>query len=218
MIERFENEYPETRLPKPAATIVEPLSDDNATTSSLIHPTPTYPTLEPASPDAEELDDNADPLIRPASVSRRNSSPGLASRQAQEEGRMHRLGQRVKRDILHPETEDYAHGTTGTESPVQHLQDLRRRLDAFEGREIKDTVERLGPETVFDMIGATAEELSAWQHGDPEGFERIKEARGHALALYGDQNGGTGFPTKDPSPPQPHKGEGTNAQEEVNGS
>ncbi len=198
MIERFENEYPETRLPKPTTTTTDPLSDDNASTSSslehpsLIHPTPTYPGLEPASPDQEDIDDSTTPLIRPASISRRASSPSLASRQAQEEGRMHRFGQRIKRDILRPETEDYAHGTTGTESEAQYLQDLRRRLEAFEGGEIKERVERLGPEAVFDMIGATAEELAAWQRGDPEGFERIEEARGLALALYEDQKGGGG--------------------------
>lgn len=208
MIERFENEYPETRLPKPTTTNTDPLSDDNASTSSslehpsLIHPTPTYPGLEPASPDQEDIDDSTTPLIRPASISRRASSPSLASRQAQEEGRMHRFGQRIKRDILRPETEDYAHGTTGTESEAQYLQDLRRRLEAFEGGEIKERVERLGPEAVFDMIGATAEELAAWQRGNPEGFERIKEARGLALALYEDQKGGKGFPARVDSLPK----------------
>ena len=110
---------------------------------------------------------------------------------------MHRFGQRVKRDILRPETEDYAHGTTGAESEAQYLKDLRRRLEAFEGGEIKDRVETLGPETVFNMIGATAEELEAWERGNPEGFERIKEARGYALALYEDQKGGTGFPARE---------------------
>ena len=205
MIERFENEYPETRLPKPTTTPTETLSDDNASFSSspeqsttLIHPTPTYPSLRHATPDQEDIDDNAIPLIRPASVSRRNSSPSLASRQAQEEGRMHRLGQRVQRDILRPEREDYAHGTTGAESPpAQYLQDLRRRIEAFEGVELKDRVETLGPETVFDMIGATAEELAAWERDDPEGFERIKEAKGNALALYG-----SGFPTREDSLPK----------------
>ena len=109
---------------------------------------------------------------------------------------MHRFGQRIKRDILRPESQDYAHGTTGTEPEAQHLRDLRGRLEAFEGGEIKERVVTLGPETVFDMIGATAEELEAWERGDPDGFERIKEARGHALAIYGHQKGGSGFPTK----------------------
>lgn len=203
MIERFENEYPETRLPKPSTTTTETPSDDNVSASSsleqhpdLFHPTPTHPSFESASPDQEDIDDQTGPLIRPASVSRRASSPSLASRQAQEEGRMHRFGQRIKRDILRPESQDYAHGTSGTESEAQYLRDLRARLEALEGGEIKERVVTLGPETVFRMIGATAEELEAWERGDPEGFERIKEARGHALALYEDQKGGTGFPVK----------------------
>ena len=220
MIERFENEYPETRLPKPATTTADPLSNDNASTSSslehpntFIHSTPTYPALEPASPDQEDIDDNTAPLIRPASVSRRASSPSLASRQAQEEGRMHRFGQRIKRDILRPETQDYAHGTTGTESEAQYLQDLRRRLEALEGGEIKERVQRLGPEAVFDMIGATAEELAAWERGNPEGFERIKEARGHALALYEGKKGGNGFPKMGESLPK-EKGKEEEKEEE----
>lgn len=222
MIERFESEYPETRLPKPTPpTTADPLSDDNASTSSLEHPQPADLTFEPASPDPEDTDDNttnndhdqdrttSTPLIRPASVSRRTSSPSLASRQAQEEGRMHRLGQRIRRDILPPQTQDYAHGihpnpnpdpasTTdegegGTEQEARYLQDLRARLEAFEGGEISERVEALGAEAVFDMIGATAEELAAWERGDPEGFERMRQARGHALALYGGQKG---FPVR----------------------
>ena len=108
---------------------------------------------------------------------------------------MHRLGQRIKRDIL-PSVgvQDYAHGTTSADpEEARYLQDLRSRLEAFEGYEINERVEALGPEKVFDMIGATAEELSAWERGDPDGFERIKEARGCALALY---EGQKGFPAK----------------------
>lgn len=207
MIERFESEYPETRLPKPTLTTADPLSDDNASTSSsLEHPQPIFPTLELASPDPDDMDDNTNndndttttPLIRPASISRRPSSPSLASRQAQEEGRMHRLGQRIRRDILPPRTQDYAHGTAApTADEARYLQDLRGRLEAFEGGEISERVEALGPEAVFDMIGATAEELAAWERGDPEGFERMRQARGHALALYGgEKGGGMGFPVK----------------------
>ena len=199
MIDRFENEYPETRLTKPTTTS---LSDDNASTSLLEQPIPTYPALESISLDTEDMDENTTPLIRPASISRRPSSPSLASRQAQEEGRMLRFGHRVKRDILRPETEDYAHGTTGTEFQAQYMQDLRRRLEAFEGGEIKERVEVLGPDAVFDMIGATAEELEAWERGNPEGFERIKEARGYALAIYKDQKGGMGFPARAPALPK----------------
>ena len=190
MIKRFEDEYPETRL-HPLPTPDDTLSDNDITSSSPGHPSfienlaSDDPTTDQPSPDQE--DGTFTPLIRPASISRRPSSPSLASRQAQEEGRMHRFGQRIRRDILRPETMAIAHGSTGTEIEAQYLQDLRRRLESFEGSEIKERVERLGPEAVLDAIRVTAEELATWEAKDPEGFEKIKEAKGAALALYADQ-------------------------------
>ena len=196
MIQRFEDEYPETRLPKPTTT-ASPALYSNGSNSSLDPTTSTQPAdlpSNPASPDLE--DDHSSPLIRPSSLSRRNSSPSLASRQAKEEGRMHRFGQRIKRDILRSETQDYAHGTTGTEVEAEYLKDLRRRIENFEGSEIKDKVERMGPEAVYEAIGATAEELAVMEKDDPEGFAKIKEVRGAALALslYEEDR-------KSPSPP-----------------
>ena len=189
MIQRFEEEYPETRLPKPMTITPSPNFSPSCTsfaptTPSQATETDTSPS-DPASPDLE--DDLSAPLIRPSSLSQRSSSPSLASRQAQEEGRMHRFGQRVKRDILRPESEDYAHGATGTEVEADYLQDLRRRLESFEGSEIKDRVESMGPEAVYQALGATAEELAAMKKEDPEGWARMKEVRGAALTLFGDQ-------------------------------
>ena len=70
---------------------------------------------------------------------------------------------------------------------------------------------------MFDIIGATAEELSAWERGDPEGFERIKEARGHALALYEGQKGGAGFPARGDSLPKREDDAFPTREAEVNG-
>ena len=189
MIQRFEDEYPETRLPKPITITSSPNFSHSSTsldptTPSQATETDTSPS-DPASPDLE--DDLSAPLIRPSSVSQRSSSPSLASRQAQEEGRMHRFGQRVKRDILRPESEDYAHGTTGTEVEAEYLQDLRRRLESFEGSEIKDRVESMGPEALYQALGATAEELAAMKKQDPEGWAKMKQVRGAALTLFEDE-------------------------------
>ena len=41
----------------------------------------------------------------------------------------------------------------------------------------------MGPEAVYEAIGATAEELAVMEKNDPEGFAKIKEVRGAALAL-----------------------------------
>ena len=187
MIQRFEDEYPETRLSKPITVTPSPNISHSSIAFDLTTPSQATDTSlsDPASPDIE--DDLSAPLIRPSSLSRRSSSPSLASRQAQEEGRMHRFGQRVKRDILRPETEDYAHGTTGTEVEAEYLQDLRRRLESLEGSEIKDKVESMGPEAVYQALGATAEELAAMKKQDPEGWAKTKAVRGAALTLYEDQ-------------------------------
>jgi len=194
MIQRFEDEYPETRLaPTPAANL-DNLSENGSVSSSLENSSVIRPfsldtqLTEPASP--EEKDEI--PLVRPASLSRRSSltrrssSPSLASRQAQEEGRMHRFGQRLKRDILRPEGQDYAHGTTGTEIEAEHIQDIRRRLETFEGSEIKEKVLKLGPEVVYNAIGASTEDLAEMEKKDPEGFQHLLEVRKY-LALNQDE-------------------------------
>ena len=190
MIQRFEDEYPETRLS--TEPIPDTLSDNASISSSLEHSHAEASaledqTLDPAFPDPE--DDINDPLIRPASISRRASSPSLASRQAQEEGRMHRFGQQIKRDMLKPRTEDFANGTTGTatDDESEYMQDLRRRLESLDGSKIQESIKRLGPEAIFDAIEATAEELAVWEQKDPEGFRKIKEAQAAALKAYKDQ-------------------------------
>lgn len=188
MIERFENEYPETRLPRPATATNGPepsnLSSSLESTSFYLNPQSSNTDSIPSA----ELDDNdsAVPLIRPESLSRRASSPSLASRQAQEEGRMHRFGQRIRHDILRPETEDYAHGTTGTEVEADYLQDLRRRLEGLEGREIQEKMEKLGPDVMFEAIGATTEELVEWERKDPVGFQKVRDASAAAGRAYQD--------------------------------
>lgn len=130
--------------------------------------------------DAENEDDDDGSIRLP--LRRNGSDVSLASRQAQEEGLMHRFGQRVRRDILRPETLDHAHGTTGHEVEATHLQDLRRRLENLDGVEIREKMVRLGPDAIFEAIGATAKELAWLEEHDPEGLEAVKEE--HLAALY----------------------------------
>ena len=85
---------------------------------------------------------------------------------------MHRLGQQIRREILRPQSLDYAHGTDGLEGEASHLTALRERLESLEGREIVEKVERLGTEGVLREWGATVEEVRALE------MERRGEARG----------------------------------------
>ena len=155
MIQRFEDEFPETRLapaPTDHSTPISPtdelLSDPSLDASfvTTIHPAPLSNSA------AEDEEDGSVPLIRLASISRRASSSSLASRQAQEEGRMHRFGQRLRRDILRPQMEDQLHGTTGDEVEPEHIQKLRERLENIGSDELKARVEELGPEATMKVL------------------------------------------------------------------
>lgn len=105
---------------------------------------------------------------------------------------MHRFSYRVKRDLLRPQTLDYAHGTTGTEVEAQYLQDLRRRLESLDGEEIRERMERVGPDALYDAIGATKEELREWAErvGEPGGGERLERVREDAFRRFWEGRGG----------------------------
>lgn len=184
MIQRFEEEYPECRV---QTSMPQPERDDAPTSPERAsldeNPISTY---RKEAFGADEQDQLSPDGVRHASISRRSSDVSLASRQAQEEGQMHRFGQRMRREFLRPEMIDHAHGTTGEEEPeAEHLRQLRERLEQFPGEEIRQKMMELGPEGLFKAIGTTAEELKALEKKDP----RIKEGR--LMELY---NASNGFP------------------------
>ena len=184
MIQRFEDEYPETRLTPPLPTI-PPTTDAVSLNGSLYYTTTETTSVLSGSgensttltdPDPAILTEDDEEVIK-APLSRHNSDVSLASRALSlEEGRMHRFGQHLRRDILRPQTLDHAHGTTGNEPEAEHLRVLRDRLEGLGGAEIKEKVDRLGPDAVLREIGASAEELAALEKEDPEAFERFREA------------------------------------------
>lgn len=179
MILRFENEYPETRV-QSVNSPYKNFSEPGSTPSSLDH-TSVIATVKPdrrlSNSEPVYLEDSDPDEVHRAPISRRSSDISLASRQAQEEGRMHRIGQRVRRDLLRPQTLDYAHGTTGEETETEHLQLLRKRLENFGGDEIQETIARLGPEGIYDAVGATAEELFQLEWENPEGLRYFKDLK-----------------------------------------
>lgn len=177
MIQRFEDEYPETRLQPPT-----PQTDADATPPSPTHFPVGNSSLAYYRDEAFGTD-TEDPGSLHAPISRRDSDVSLASRQAQEEGRMHRLGQRMRREILRPQTLDHAHGTTGEEPEAEYLRELRERLERIPGDEIRQKFQELGPEGLFKAIGTTAEELKALGERDP----KIREGR--LMELYNMENG-----------------------------
>ncbi|KAI9812875.1 MAG: hypothetical protein M1827_004393 [Pycnora praestabilis] len=183
MVQRFEDEYPECRL-DPAAPPPQPLAfapNVVSRPSSFAHPSKIRntdnqaPNSDPTSAD-QALTDEEDEIRPP--LARHDSDVSLAGRAlTMEEGRMHRFGQQVRRDILRPQLKDYVHGTTGHEYEATHLQLLRSRLELLNGSEIKERVMKEGPDAVMDEIGASAEELRILEEEDPEAFEKFRDAQ-----------------------------------------
>ncbi|KAL8672365.1 MAG: hypothetical protein Q9168_003161 [Polycauliona sp. 1 TL-2023] len=156
MIQRFENEYPETRID--TTPFGENVQSKRASTDATAFMTPSGgdEVLSPSALDEDDLDSST--ALRPA-MARHPSDHPHATRQDAEEGLMHRFGQRVRREMLPPDTLDYAHGTTGEGDEPQHMQELRMRLESLAGGQIQRRLEEIGPEQVIKEIGATKEEL-----------------------------------------------------------
>jgi hypothetical protein len=185
MIQRFEDEYPETRL--------QP-SDAASTTSSKLSsspPTSTVPTLENSvSTDftAAESDEDEPSTLR----SRHNSDVSLASRHMSlEEGRLHRFGHRVRTGLFNPSrpttpdvSENHASfisGTADDQGLPEHLRTLRAYFQNYSGDEMRHMIEGKGWEQAFNSVVENAEELRNLEKEDPEQFKLFKESQIAAL-------------------------------------
>ena len=169
MIQRFENEYPETRLGTTVfGEVTKRTNPKDRTGEETEDPLAAEDDL---SPRLDEEDDVSTTALKPA-LHHHPSDHSLASRQAAEEGRMHRFGQLVRREVLPPDTLDHLHGTTGLEDEPEHLKDLRQRIEALNGPEIQQRVEKLGSEGAIKALGATKDELREIEKNGLDGEER----------------------------------------------
>lgn len=139
MISRFEEEYPETR--------VVPASPRAPSVTSSNEPAPlSLNTQEPAkiSDDEDELDDD-ERAFRPA-VSRRNSDVSLASRAlGLEEGHLHRLGQRMRREVVDSPIADAPQMPfSARDEEAARMKTLQEKLESISGPELKSLVEHDG--------------------------------------------------------------------------
>jgi hypothetical protein len=186
MIQRFEDEYPETRL--------QP-SDTASTTSSKLSsspPTSAVPTLDNSiSTDFSaqpESDEDEPSTLR----SRHNSDVSLASRHMSlEEGRLHRFGHRVRTGLLNPSrptTPDihdnhasFISGTADDQGLPEHLRTLRAYFQNYSGDEMRTMIEGKGWEQAFDSVVENAEELRNLEREDPTQFKIFRESQIAAL-------------------------------------
>jgi hypothetical protein len=179
MIKRFEDEFPETRLPSsvtsPPLPDMGPASpsesfDLNDGAESRISDT------EPVFVEAAGSDD--EDTIRPV-LSRHNSDVSLASRAlSQEEGRMHRFGQQFRRDIINSDIEDDAHDTANNQDQALHVRLLRAMVEGTGGEEIKNRILTEGEEVVMQELSNEASTLrQQLKEQDPENWEKFVESQ-----------------------------------------
>ena len=133
--------------------------------------------------DDAEGEDGVVPIRPPSrSASRHDSEVSMASRHlGQEEGRMLKFGQSVRRDLLRPQTADYHHGTTGDEVDPAHIRQLRDKLEALSGTEIRDRIESIGYEAAATELREKAEKIRLLKEEDPQAFTALQEAQRNAL-------------------------------------
>ncbi|KAH0848931.1 hypothetical protein AYO21_08737 [Fonsecaea monophora] len=182
MIQRFEDEYPETKVSSSSPPIPNgmPSPDPSMGETSLLS----------ASVDSSGILEMADaddyfPAERQAQdqyamkLSRTSSNTSLAAKAfTDEEGRMHRFGQSIRREVLKPTgLDDALHGSSVTDLDPPHLAALRAKLDEIHGEDIRYKVEKEGADNVVRELGLNAQELLMLREKDPEGFNAFRESQ-----------------------------------------
>lgn len=183
-IKRFEDEYPDAR-PKQSPS----LHSVDSRKSTDLDASQTENLSRLISPDdgpETKLDQGTDPYS--LKLSRTSSNTSLAARAlTQEEGRMHRFGQNMRREILKPHgVDDNLHGTSVNDAPESEpLSVLRKKLEGYEGDYIREQIEQRGADNVMKEFGIDLQQLKRLEEEDPEGFLTLKNAQ-----LTGQYNAG----------------------------
>ncbi|KAL1969391.1 hypothetical protein VTN77DRAFT_9584 [Rasamsonia byssochlamydoides] len=168
IIQRFEDEYPETRIEPLTTSMARGEQDQSGMAGSL--PADTVVDGETAIDD-EDTDQYA---VR---LSRSGSNTSLHSRAlTSEEGHIHRIGQNLRRDFLNPSLGSSANGLS-TIPDESRLAALREKLENLRGDEIRSRVESVGPDKALEELGSTVEELWIIQRQDKEAFQKFKESQ-----------------------------------------
>lgn len=187
MIERFEEEYPETRLSPPSSKGVpseaSSLTDQSNVLASSINTQNTQLSeqMNNAS-DEEEMFDDVE--VRPT-ASRHGSDVGLASRAlSMEEGRLHRLGQQMRREVIDSPRSaepgaDWApwKQSQALEQENERLRKLGEHIESISGDDLAKLIHTQGWDNALKQVGATYDDLRALQEQDPESWDLFKDAQ-----------------------------------------
>lgn len=199
MIQRFEDEYPECKpaAPPPVSTTLRSTNPDldslasSYADASILSASTETNGLSRTTSGEEAFDDADEPLA--LKLSRTPSNTSIAAKAlSHEEGRMHRYGQSVRREIAlanNTTTDDGSSSSTNTNatmtsdearSEASRLRALEERISNMRGEEIAQFHEKCicdGVERALTDLGVTAQELLDMERSDPEAFERFRESQ-----------------------------------------
>ncbi|KAL1297304.1 hypothetical protein AAFC00_004856 [Neodothiora populina] len=221
IIQRFEDEYPETRITPPGSLLLRqndllleapslsssvesstanfaPLSitPDNESSSDSVSTTTPLSAVNESLMTTHPFYDSDDEMNRPTSrlggaaaanlpSSRKNSDVSLASRALSlEEGRIHRIGQKVRQDLV---TKSSSLSTPAKPLDASawaegsRMSEMINTMTETSGPELREILERGGWEEVMERLGANLEEIRQLQMKDPVGWEQFKESQIKAL-------------------------------------
>ncbi|KAL3480289.1 hypothetical protein BJX99DRAFT_220507, partial [Aspergillus californicus] len=180
MIQRFEDEYPETRIQPQVVKPVQETSSQNSGDDDYL--ANSFSNTLSAGINAESdiaVDDNEgdEGDHYGFRLSRASSVTSLHSRaMTSEEGHVHRLGQNIRRDFLHP-LDPNDEGESREIIDESHIAALRERLDRLHEDQTRTPFESVGADKAFHELGSTVEELWAIQRQDSEAFEKFKQSQ-----------------------------------------
>ncbi|PGH06489.1 hypothetical protein GX51_02313 [Blastomyces parvus] len=185
MIQRFEDEFPDTRLSTesetrktlPQRTPSQSSAGDSAEQSNLVDSASLDAARLSQSPDQDQGIDDEDADQYAIRLSRTSSNTSLHSKAlTSEEGRVHRFQQHVRRDILSTDLE--AEPDTPSQGPDEmQINALREKLERLRSSELQSRIELVGPDKALEELGANMEELIALRERDPESFESFKASQ-----------------------------------------
>lgn len=174
MIQRFEDEYPETRLPQAAPPSSAPDTSSQHSGEDVNAPGAPGSNLNSSMIDNENAVDDEETDQYAIHLSRTSSMTSLHARaMTSEEGHVHRLGQNLRRDFLNPSLGD----GEGDEDDDSHLVALREKLERLHEQQSQSPFDRAQAEEAFEKLGNTVDELWAAQRQDAEGFEKFKQSQ-----------------------------------------
>lgn len=179
MIQRFEDEYPETRIiPQSIPSYaIQDTSSQGSNDDAWNGPVSENTQLNGTCADAEAVADDEEEQYA-VRLSRSSSITSLHSRaMTSEEGHVHRLGQNIRRDFLRPSFDQADDDMSAFSFEESHMAALRDKLDRLQEEQTHTPFESVDADKALGDLGNTVEELWAARKNDAETFEKFRQSQ-----------------------------------------